>query len=75
MASIKMCDFCGKVTNQMAAEVMIRPVANAEVFNDNPYRGPREAQMDAYVKDACHSCVGKFFEVRELKILEANDQL
>lgn len=74
MSNIKMCDFCGKVTNNIAAEIFIRPVdSHAEVFNQN--RTGYSPQSDSYTKDACHDCVGKFFEVREIKVLEANGEL
>lgn len=78
MASIKMCDFCGKVSNQMAAEVLIRPVdLHSDVFADGyeVRRTSRETQMDAFVKDSCHDCVKNFMQVRELKVLEANGEL
>lgn len=75
MANIKMCDFCGKVSNQMAAEVLIRPVdMNADVFKDaNAIK--YDPRIDASVRDACHDCVKQFMQVRELKILEATGDL
>lgn len=74
MASIKMCDFCGKVSNAMAAEVMIRIVdPNADFATQ--IRSAREMQMDASIKDCCHDCVAQFTKVRELKILEASSDL
>lgn len=78
MASIKMCDFCGTVKSQMAAEVMIRVIdPNADAFdgyNVRP-RDHREMQLDALIKDCCHDCVKQFTQVRELKVLEANGDL
>lgn len=77
MASVKMCDFCGAVKTQMAAEVLIRPVdSNADVFDGYEVnRSTGAMQRPSMVKDCCHDCVEQFTKVRELKVLEANADL
>lgn len=77
MASVKMCDFCGAVKTQMAAEVLIRPVdVNADAFDGyEVQRNTGAMQSRSSIKDCCHDCVEQFTKVRELKVLEANADL
>lgn len=61
MSSIKMCDFCGTITGNMAAEILIKvypgPMVQAVLDMDESNSRIYNAQVEGYRKDACHACL------------------
>ena len=71
MASLIQCDFCGNITNQIAARIRIEPVTPAganrirsQVIADNGF----DFDSDRITKDCCTPCLSKFLTDKPVAI-------
>lgn len=69
MAQLIQCDFCGNITNQIAARVIIEPVSvnrhdMLNILRDDDY----ETIVDRLTRDCCKDCVSKFVETKAVPL-------